>query len=429
MKKTFSLGCLLLMSNIAIGSDIRALSMGGAAISAGKGVNGAVANPALLSTYRNTGVTTFRTGFSGEVRDTAQIITDLDENEQLIDDLGDAIDRVLNQPLNCNPILAAANNVCLVDSGGLGSLAADLRGMLNNVNGAPFDARALGGIGFAVADSPIPFAVNFATIVTATGVADISNNDLGYVNNISNALADNTITQGEILENASISIAPSNTSLEIALPDNILDSELAGSAVVRAQLSLSLSRRIDFGDYEINFGVTPKVSSLRVGNIRQAINEDDSSAASDAFDASENEETTYTMDIGATMLLPQNNDFRVSGVIRNLIPESIESSTGFKVETTPQLIVSTLYQREQFALTADLAINEARYDNVETQTLNIGAELVNGPVSLRLGAANDFSSSRNEPTYSVGLGFGFFDIGIRASDFAVQTGMQIAMDF
>jgi len=429
MKKTLSLGCLLLVSNIASGSDIRALSMGGAAISAGQGVNGAFANPALLGTYRNRGVTTFRTGFAGELRDNAQIISDIDEHEQLIDDLSDAVDAILSRPLNCNPLLAADNNVCLVDNGGLGSFAADLRDLLTDINGEPFDARATGGIGFAMASSNIPFAINFATSVTATGIAEISNNDLGYVNNISSALADNTITQGEIIANSSISVAPSNTSLLIDLPDNILDSDLVGSAVVRAQLSVSLAGRFDYGDYEINFGVTPKISSLRVGNIRQSINEDNTSSARDAFEASENDQTSYTVDIGATMLLPQNNDIRVSGVIRNLIPETIESATGFEVETTPQLIVSAMYQREQFALTADLALNEASYDNFETQTLNFGGELSNGPVSLRFGASNDFSASRNPATLAVGLGIGNFDIGVRASESTVQTGMQIAIEF
>lgn len=429
MNKTLSIGCLLLISNIAQGSDIRALSMGGAAISAGQGVNGAFANPALLGTYRNRGVTTFRTGFVGELRDNAQIISDLDENEQLIDDLNAAVDAVLSQPLNCNPLLAAANNVCLVDNGGLGGFAADLRDLLTDINGEPFDARVTGGIGFAMASSNIPFAINFGTSVTATGTADISNNDLGYVNNISDALADNTITQGEILANTSISVAPSNTSLQIDLPDDVLDSDLVGSAVVRAQLSLSLAGRFDYGEYEIDFGITPKISSLRVGNIRQSINDDDTSSARDAFEASEADKTTYTVDVGATTVLPHNTDVRISGVIRNLVPEKIESTTGFEVETTPQLIVSAMYFREQFAITADLALNEAKYDNFETQTLNLGTELTNGPVSLRLGVSNDFSASRNPATLAVGLGIGNFDIGVRASESAIQAGMQIALDF
>lgn len=429
LNKTLSAACLALLAGTATANDIRALGMGGAAVSAGQGVNGAMANPALLGTYRNSGVTSFRISMSVEARDSAEIIGNLEENEALIDDVNSAVDEVLGRTLSCDPVFAAASDVCLDNTGTLGALAADLGALLADIDREPFDFRAGGAIGFAIANSPTPFALDFSTTVTATGLAVISDSDRSYVDDISDALGDDVLTQGEILDNASISLSDSGTSVVIGLPDDILDSELEGSAVVRAQVALSLSRRVEFGDYEVNLGVTPRLSLVSVGNFGQSINEDDTSTARDNFDASENEETTFTVDIGATTLLPQNRDIRVGGVIRNLIPESIESETGFEVESTPQLIVSAMYQREHIILTADAAINEARYDNFETQPLSIGGEFSGGPLKLRLGVSNDFSDSGNSTSFALGLGIGFFDIGVRASESNLHAGMQIALNF
>lgn len=426
--KILSIGYLTLLALPAQASDIRALGMGGAATTAGQGVQGVVANPALLGTYR-VASNSFQLSTSIEARDSSEVVSDFDENEQLIDDLDTAIDDLLAQTLTCNPVFSQASDVCLSGTAALGNLAAELGNLLNDIDGEPFDIRAVSNIGFTSARASLPYSIDFSVSATITGVADVSDADRDYVSDISGATSDDTLTLGEINDNTTISLSAAGNSLSIGLPDDVLDSRVEGSAVIRTQLAIGLSQRFFIADTELDIGIRPRLSNLLVGNLNRSINDDDDIDAGDEFEASENSETSLTVDVGATMLLSGNEDIRIGAAVKNLLPESIQTTTGFVVESTPQLIVSAAYLRDNLTLSADLALNEASYDNFDTQTLNLGGEVLAGPLSLRAGLSNDFSLDDNPTAASLGLGIGFLDIGVRASASNVMAGMQIAFGF
>lgn len=409
--------------------DVRSMGMGGASVSSGTGVAGAMSNPSLLLRAQQSEERyQFRFGFYGEARDNADLVDELDKNEDTVDEVDAEIERIADQQITCVTPTATRDDVCLTGTEDLGNLADRLLNTFRNVDGEPIDGRAGMDMGFSVIHTDIPFSVNVGVRATGAGQANISDEDIAYTSDLANVLGDDDITLGEIADTPSIELTNNDGTIEIVEPDDVLTSEASGSVVIRTQLSVALARTLEVGSNTIDFGVVPKVSSLRAGDFTKPVDEldDDDVDLGDEVEESENTETSFTFDVGAGMTLPSNEHIRLGGVLRNVIAESIETKNGFEFETTPQAVVSALYHSDWFQLTGDLALNKAKEDNFETQELNLGTELQKSYFSFRAGVGHDLAADNDPTTFSVGVGLGFLDLGVRLNGSKVQGGLQIA---
>ena len=428
--RALSLGVLCAMTSFAgYADDVRSIAMGGAAVTAGTGVAGALNNPSLLmQAQRQEERYQFHFGMYGQIRDQVDIVDEVDKNENTIDDIDREIDNIADQTITCVTPTATRDDVCLTGTSALGNLADGLLETFENINGEPVEGRFGADIGISVVHTPIPFTISIGTRVTGTGQADISEEDIVYTTDLADVLGDDDITLGEIEDTPSIALTNNNGTIQIEQPDDILTSEASGSAVIRTQFTVAFAKSFDLNGDTLDMGVAPKLSTLRAGDFTRPVEEldDDDVDIVDDFEDSENEETSFTFDVGASMMLPSAENVRLGGVVRNVIPESVESGNGFEFETTPQAVVSGLYEGGWYRFTGDLALNKAKQDNFETQELNLGTELTKSFFSFRAGMGHDLALDDDATTFSVGVGLGVVDFGLKLSGQNVTGGLQVA---
>jgi len=421
--------CLAGMISSAQAQDARSIGMGGATISVGQGVGGALSNPSLLmSAKRRKERYHFKFGGAGELRDSADVIGEAEDNQDSLDNIDREINTLSAQSLLCNPILDRADAPCLRNTQGLGDITQKVLNSFNKISGEPVSARGGSDLAFAVSHTRFPFMISIGMTATATGTANISEADRSYAETLIDAVSDNELSVGDIQRTASITFNQGNNSVEIESPDDILDSQAAGGAVVRTTITLGMATTFKLGKQDIDIGVSPKISRLTAGRINKTLNElnADTFDLEDEFDADRVSETSITFDVGASMQPLPKRDFRIGGVIRNVIPESIKTESRFEFETTPQLIISGAYQIQRILATADLALNQAKSDNFESQPLSIGGEFSYNWFSVRAGIYNDFAAKVNPTSFTFGFGLGAFDLGARVNGNNISGGMQIA---
>ncbi len=430
---TIGLSCTLFTAAGAV-ADVRSTGMGGAAVSVGTGHYGALANPALLLTPEN-GDTTRHIGFGftaifRDRPDAVGILTD-EANQELLNDIDTEINAVTAQPIVCDPLFGSGDYVCVQGTSALAALADRVQNIFNDIDEEPIEGQAGGNIGFSNSMYKVPFLFDYSFSVTAAGQADILEADSEYVQILENTLGDDQLTLNEIVDNAPIRINQTDATLEIDFPDDVLTSEGSGAVILRSQFSLGFARQFKVGKNTIDVGITPKFSALSASDLTKSIKDldDDDVDLVDELDASETSESSFTMDVGASMPVPGKPAFRIAGVIRNLVPESIKTRNGFEFETTPQLIVGGHYKRDSLLLSADLALNEASIDNFDTQALSLGLEYLAGPAKLRAGINNDFAFSSSPTSFSLGLGLGAFDIAYSGSGGVYSGGVQFSINW
>ncbi len=404
----------------------RSTGMGGANVTAGVSAEGAFSNPALLMRdHRANRTFGFRIGMEAELRDSAALISELEDNQDLADNMETEIDSLVDLALLCDTSNPDLSQVCLNGTDALGQLAGDLDKFLKDADSEPVDARFNMGLSGAWPSARIPFGVSFNVRATATGLADVGDSDLEYTTGLSNALADGVLTLQEITDYAAISLDTGDGTINIEAPDDELTSEVRVTASTRAEIAVSMAHQLTLGGRDIDVGITPRFSRLTATNTTENVSDDNSTDVADEFEENENEKSSFTLDVGAAYALPERAGLTVGGVIRNLIPESIRTKNGYEVESTPQVIVSALYEKPAYVLTADLALNEGTYDNFDTQMLNLGAEWNKNLFSVRTGLHADLSI--DEPlAFTVGLGVGVVDLGLRLSESNAELSFQIA---
>jgi len=427
----------------ALASDARSIALGGAIIANGKGVHGALSNPAAMMAMQRRGESShFRFGSSVELRDTGNAVDILRDsnNDNLITDIESDIDAISGQPITCNPIFDSNDTVCVSGTQPLSDLAGRVLDIINTVDGESIDGLATGDLGFAYTRSKFPVAVNLRISAAGSGTPDISDGDRTYISTF-NSVLDENLTLGELedlitdTENPVLEINLSGNAgqpLTVTLPETVLASEATGGAVVRTQLGISLATTVAIGGVPLDVGITPKFSSLSARSINVLASEefeDNPASLEDRFEASEVTESSFTVDIGASMQIP-DKPLIAAFVIRNLIPESISTEEGFEFDTTSQLIVGAAFQRNKLSLTGDIALNEASQDGFDTQKMGVGVEFGTQMLAVRAGISHDAARKVDPTSISLGLGLGGLDIGGRLTDLdSAEVGVQLAFSF
>lgn len=83
-----------------------------------------------------------------------------------------------------------------------------------------------------------------------------------------------------------------------------------------------------------------------------------------------------------------------------------------------------------YQLTADVALNKAKFDSLESQNIGLGAELDWKFLQFRLGVAHDLAiENANKTQFSAGIGLGFIDGARYNGESSGEIGMQMAFGF
>lgn len=425
----------LALASAAQASDARSIALGGSVIANGHGVHGAVENPAaLMAMKRRQEKTHFRVGFSMEIRDTGEAIDTLtdEENEDIIDDIETQIDILSQSEVQCDPISGSDDSVCVDNTQALADLSVRVLDILDTVDDETIDGQASLDMGMAFTGNALPVAVNLKFSGTAAGTPDISDGDRVYISEFADILDDDVLTLGELRESQFLEADFIGAQLQVDQPEDVLTSEAEGAALARVQLGVSLARSFQVGEYEIDAGVTPKISSLTAYDVDIRVQDeflDDTESVQDRLEDSEVSESSFTFDVGASMSLP-TLPIRVAAVLRNVIPESIRTENDFEFETTPQLIVGAAYQRGMLSVSGDLALNESKVDNFETQKIGVGVEYGTKKFAIRGGISSDQSRDEDATSLSLGFGLGPLQVGARLTGLeALEAGAQLSYSF
>jgi len=422
---------LILSSNV-LALDARSIALGGSTVAHGKGVHGALENPATLLQLQDQGERGhFHLGVSLDLRDSANVISIVEDNPNLIDDLDAQISSISGQTLSCDVTTATPATVCLSNTAQLGSLSSTTLNILNDINGKDLDGQAALDIGYANSDTTIPFAIHLRSMVTGIATPEIADGDIAYTTAIADTLQDDQLTFGEILDNTEFAIATTGLALSLVQPSDTFESTAEVAALLRTQIGLSLARRFTLNDHDFDIGITPKFSLLEAGFLNIDIAEqfeDNTTALADQFDQSKVDGTSATFDIGVSTNLI-GKPLRVAAVARNVVSESI-SVNNYTFETTPQLIIGASYQLGRATINADLALNKAKLDNLESQKMGIGAEWKLSAISLRSGISHDAARNDASTALSLGAGLGPLQFGARLTETnEAQLALQLSHSY
>lgn len=437
--KTTAGACTVALSALlctpALAGDARSIALGGSVIANGHGVHGAVENPAsLMAMKRRQESFHFRIGFAMELRDTGDaidVLTD-DENEDLIDDIETEIDILSQSQVQCDPIFGDGNDTCVSGTQAVADLSGRLLDILDTVDDETIDGQATLDMGVAFTSKAWPMAVNLRLSGTASGTPSIADGDRGYISEFQQLLGDDILTLDEARNSQFLEANALGATLEVQQPEDVLRSEAQGAGLARAQLGISFARSFIVGKHVIDAGITPKISSLVAYDVAIRVEDeflDETESIQDRLDDSEVSESSFTFDAGASMLLP-DLPIRVAAVLRNAISESVKTENNYEFETTPQLIVGALYQRGMLSVSGDLALNESKVDNFETQKMSLGVEFGTRKFAIRGGLSSDQSRDEDATSVSLGFGLGPLQVGARLTGTeSLEAGAQLAYSF
>jgi len=425
-----SLSALVCSSAYAL--DARTAALGGSAIANGKGVHGALENPsALMRMQREQQTFHIHMGVSTDIQDNAGIIQTAIDDETLPEDIEREIDILSGRVLTCDET-SSPETVCLRDTQRLAELSSRVLDILDNADGQPINANISGDFGVAYTKWSMPIALHFKLSATGAGKSIIAQNDRDYVGTFATVLADDELTFDELFSAVPLTISPDGQSLSVLQPEDALESDIAGSGMVREQMGLSIARSVNIAGINVDLGITPKFSELTATSLTTKLNDrfnDDTDTLSLQFEENENTTTAWNIDIGASANLT-DAPITVSVVARNLIKETITTKENFKFETTPQLIVGGAYRLDKLTVTADVALNEAKIDNMETQITAVGVELANRIFGVRAGISHDEARTKDATALSLGFSLGPLHIGGRlTAQRAAQAGAQLAFSY
>lgn len=426
----------LLASSNALSADARTLGLGGSAIANGYGIYGAVDNPASLMTQQRAdhGLHV-HAGMYAELHDKKGLTDALLDNEDIAADIEDEIEALSGQSVSCTQSLNDLNAVCLSGTEYLGQLSDDVLNIIDKADGNSISGGGGFDFGIAITHTPIPFSVYITSRLFGAAIPTINDGDRAYIQQFAESLDDGDLTVGEILENDAFSIA-ADGSLEVVQPEDILQSEIDSFGFLRHQVGVSLAKTIEVAGTPVDFGITPKISAITVANVFSSIADefnDDSDSLSDQFENDETVATSITFDLGMALPLDQS-PLAFAAVLRNAVPENITTNSGYKVKTTPQLILGTAYDFGVVTLSADMALNKAKIDNIDTQNFALGIETGSTLLKVRAGINHDTERTADATALTLGIGIGPLQVGARLAgdvitSFSSQVSAQLSYSF
>ena len=426
---------LAVISTQTLAADARTIALGGSTIANGVGAHGAMENPATLARLKRDGQKYhFRFGVSGEARDDAGAIETFqeDENKDLLNDIEREIDLLSASPITCNPLDPDQSQVCLTGTQAVADLSTRLLGIMDQFDDKSGSGTVAVNIGAALTEFLFPVAFNFRAAATGFATPDISDSDRAYISEFESLLSDNQLLLGEATGSSFLQTDALGLPLNVTQPEDVLTSTGEVHVLTRNEFSLSFAQSFEVAGFSVDAGITPKFSSITTNNTSVSASsefEDNGPTAADRYEDSEMDDSSFTFDVGGSMQLV-SFPVRVAAVLRNVVPESVTDDSGFEFETTPQLIVGGHMQKGIASFTADLALNEAKVDNLETQRLAIGVEIGAPHLAFRAGINHDAARDDDATSLSLGAGLGPLHLGARLTGVeSIEAGLQFSYSY
>ncbi len=413
-------------------NDAYSIALGGLSTTFARGAESVKHNPATLMLFDAKNHSRFfQIGLSAEVRDSGDFVEVARDNADLPTELENQINQLSDQTLLCDPETAVRDSVCLINTERLGANASQLIQILDTLDQETVETKVVGGFGFASIGGKRRYSIHYDARVTVAGPPIVNDQDRSYINQFAIALEDGDLTWGEALDAAGLSIDPID-GVVIDQPDSLLSSELNGSVIYRQQISYSQAKMISIANHSVSIGITPKLSYLQASSLDTEIGDIFDTQALpliDEFNSSGDETYSFTFDVGTAFKL-KNHPVTLAVVGKNLLPESIETRAGVKLNTTPQLLFGAAYKVSWFKINADAAVNAASVDGFKTQRIALGVQLGKPRYALLFGVSSDLKRTNDATAASAGFVIGPLEFGARISGFdAIRVGLQLSFAF
>ncbi|MEP4545452.1 MAG: conjugal transfer protein TraF [Saccharospirillum sp.] len=207
----------------------------------------------------------------------------------------------------------------------------------------------------------------------------------------------------------------SNGEVDAPTLDNFeSEMEIIGASVT--EFGVTIARDFEYMGESFSAGVTPKLVSLNIFEKRFTIEEAEDEFGDTATLIEENSTNVITanVDIGVAKNWPDvlNGQVRGGLVIKDLIPQTFETTSGADVSIGPKMRIGGAHMTRWTTLAADLDITEnqpLKY-GVPTRYLGLGAEFnAYNWFKLRGGYRNNLSV---EDSHVISAGFGFTPWGV-----------------
>lgn len=190
--------------------------------------------------------------------------------------------------------------------------------------------------------------------------------------------------------------------------------EIIGASVT--EFGVTIARDFEYMGESFSAGVTPKLVSLNIFEKRFTIEEAEDEFGDTATLIEENSTNVITanVDVGVAKNWPDvlNGQVRGGLVIKDLIPQTFETTSGADVSIGPKMRIGGAHMTRWTTVAADLDITEnqpLKY-GVPTRYLGLGAEFnAYNWFKLRGGYRNNLSV---EDSHVVSAGFGFTPWGV-----------------
>ena len=190
--------------------------------------------------------------------------------------------------------------------------------------------------------------------------------------------------------------------------------EIIGASVT--EFGVTIARDFEYMGESFSAGVTPKLVSLNIFEKRFTIEEAEDEFGDTATLIEENSTNVITanVDVGVAKNWPDvlNGQVRGGLVIKDLIPQTFETTSGADVSIGPKMRIGGAHMTRWTTLAADLDITEnqpLKY-GVPTRYLGLGAEFnAYNWFKLRGGYRNNLSV---EDSHVISAGFGFTPWGV-----------------
>ena len=432
LDRALALFLFALVPPMVCANDAYSTALGGSITTVAQGAESVKQNPATLMLLgANKRSHFFHIGLSAEVRDSGDFVEVARDNAELPTEVENEINQLSDQALLCDSVTAERDTVCLINTNRLGANANQLVQILDTLDQETVETKVVGGFGFASIGGKRRYSIHYDARVTVAGTPIVNNQDRNYINQFAVALEDGDLTWGEALDAAELSIDAIN-GLVINQPDSLLGSELNGSVIYRQQISYSQAKMISVANHNFSIGITPKLSYLQASSLDTEIGDIFDTAALpliDEFNSSGDQKYSFTFDIGTVFKL-ENHPISFAVVGKNLLPESIQTRAGVKLNTTPQLLIGAAYTANWFQINADAAINEARIDGFDTQRVALGVKLGSPSYALLFGVSSDLKRTNDATAASAGFVVGPLKFGARISGLdAIQVGLQLSFAY
>jgi len=422
----------LLVANPTFAADARSNSLGGSAIANGYGVHGALENPSsLMRMSRQQQRFHMHLGVSVDIQDDAELIDTAIDEDTLIRDLEREIELLSGSTITCD-ITSTPETTCLNNTQQIGDLASTVVDILERADGESIKAAGAVDMGVAVTTFAVPVALHYRFAATGFSTTRVARGDLEYINSFANVLSDDRLTLNELIGSIPFSISVDGQTLNVTQPEDTLESDAQGGILLRSQIALSMARSFPIAGFNVDLGITPKFSNLTAAGIDTALRDqfdETTDTLSKQLENSEVAEDSFTFDIGATTEL-QTLPMRLSFVAKNLVEESITSTENIVFKTTPQLIVGGAYSIGSLTVSGDIALNEAKNDNLDTQIIALGLDYNRKYFGVRAGLSHDNARSADATALSLGLSLGPLHVGGRIMGRqSSQVAAQLAYSF